>query len=128
MAASSGIDGKVEIGTNTVLNISEWSLDIKHNVQDKTSFTETWETKLAGLRGATGSVKGLFNAADTNGQAALLSAALNGTSVALDLFYTDSAYYVIEACFIDGVKCSNKVDGTVEAEFTFIVNGAVTTA
>jgi len=128
MAASSGIDGKVEIGANTVLNISEWSLDIKHNVQDKTSFTETWETKLAGLRGATGSVKGLFNAADSTGQALLLAAALNGTAVALDLFYTATAYYVVEVSYIDGVKCSNKVDGTVEAEFTFVVSGAVTTA
>ena len=128
MAANSGIDGKAVLASATIAKISEWSLDIKHNVQDQTGFTETWESKLKGLLGSTGSLKAVFDYADTNGQVALHTAMLNGTSIALKLYYSATGYYNIAAAFLDGIKSSNKVDGKVETEYSFVVNGAVTLA
>jgi len=129
MAASSGIDGKVVLNAATVLNITEWSLDVKHNVQDKTAFADTWEQKLNGLRGATGSFKGQFNAdssaGDLTGQKLLSDAALAGTSVALKLYYSTIGYYTIGVAFLSGMKVGNKVDGVCEIEFTFTVSGTV---
>lgn len=124
MAANSGVLGKATIGATTILNISEWSLDIKHNVQDITSFTDTWEKKTSGLKGATGSLKGQFNPGDSTGQALLQAACLNGTTIALKL-YSDTDYYTIGSAYIEGLKVSNKVDGVCEAEFSFVVDGAV---
>ncbi len=125
MAANSGIDGKVMLSAATIANINEWSLDIKHNVQDDTEFTDTWESKLKGLLGASGSFKGSFDYADTNGQVALHTAMLGTTSIALKLYYSTSNYYNIAAAFLTDLKSSNKVDGKVEVEYGFVVNGAV---
>lgn len=126
MAANSGIDGKVVLSAATIVKITEWSLDIKHSVQDQTGFTETWESKLKGLLSASGSLKAIFDYADTNGQVALHTAMLNTTSVALKLYYSATNYYNVAAAFLDGLKSSNKVDGKVEVEYSFVVSGAVT--
>lgn len=123
--ATSGVLGKVTLSDVTILNISSWDLDIKHNVQDVTSFTDFWEKKTQGLKGATGSLKGQFNPADTTGQALLQTAMINGTTVALKL-YSDTSFYTIASAYIDGLKISNKVDGVCEAEFNFVVDGAIT--
>jgi hypothetical protein len=128
MAANSGILGKVVVSAATVAKINEWSLDTKHNVQDQTGFTETWESKLPGLLGATGNFKGSFDYADTNGQKALVDAFLAKTSVALKLYFSATEYWNIAAAYLDGMKPANKVDGKVEIEFSFTVSGAVTVA
>ena len=104
MAANSGVDGKVVLTASTVANISEWNLDMKHNVQDDTEFTDTWESKLKGLLGASGSFKGSFDYADTNGQVALHTAFLGTTSVALKLYYSSTGYYTIAAAFLADLK------------------------
>ena len=127
MAANSGIDGKVVIDSATIANISEWSLDIKHNVQDDTEFTDTWESKLKGLLGSTGSFKGCLDYADTNGQVALHTAMLGTTTVTLKLYYSTTGYYSLTAYLTD-LKSSNKVDGKCEVEYGFVVTGAVTIA
>lgn len=127
MASNSGIDGKVVVGSDTILNISEWSIDIKHNVQDDTEFTDTWESKLKGLLGASGAIKGALDYADTTGQVALHTAMLGTTTVTLKLYYSTTGYYSLTAYLTD-LKSSNKVDGKVEVEYGFIVTGAVTIA
>lgn len=124
MAAESGINGSVVLGANSVLNISEWSIDIKNNIQDSTAFGDTWEQKLPGLKGATGNLKGLLNVGDTTGQALLKTAVLAGTTVAL-ILYNNANHYDFTA-FIDGLKTDNKVDGVCEVEFSFVADGAVT--
>jgi predicted secreted protein len=127
MPANSGVDGKVTLSGSTVAKISEWSLDIKHAVQDQTGFTETWESKLKGLLSASGTFKGSFDYADTNGQVALHSAFLATASVALKLYYSSTGYYDFVA-FLNGIKPANKVDGKVEIEYGFDVTGSVAVA
>lgn len=127
MASNSGIDGKVVVGSDTILNINEWAIDIKHNVQDDTEFTDTWESKLKGLLGASGNFKGCLDYADTNGQVALHTAMLGTTTVALKLYFSATGYYSLTAYLTD-LKSSNKVDGKVEVDYGFVVTGAVTIA
>ena len=125
MPIASGIDGKASIGSDTILNIQEWEANVKHAINNTTSFTEEWDTYVKGIRGMSGSLKGLFNAGDTNGQAALKTAALNGTTVELKLYY-DTTNFVSCTAFIDGLKIANKVSGVCEAEFNFTATGVVT--
>lgn len=125
MSANSGIEGKVMMGANTVLNITDWSLDVKHKTNNITNFTEEWDTFVKGLKSATGSLKGQFNYADTNGQKALVDACLAGTPVALKLYYSTTGYYTIAEAYLE-MKVSSKVSGIAEAEFSFTVSGAVT--
>jgi hypothetical protein len=125
MSAASGIDGKVMIGANSLLNITEWSMDIKQAVQGTTSFGDTWEEKIKGMLGASGSLKGLLDTGDTNGQVVLQNAILNTTTVTLLLYCNATNYYTATA-FIDGMKPSDKVDGVAEVEYSFVVTGAVT--
>lgn len=126
MAIASGIDGKVGIGvgSDVIANVTEWTADVKHAIQGTTSFTEEWDTYVKGIRGMSGSLKCIFNAADTNGQAALKTACFNGTTVALKLYY-DTTNSVSATAFIDGLKISNKVTGICEAEFNYTTTGTV---
>jgi hypothetical protein len=126
MGAVSGLTGKVMVASATVLNVSDWSLDLKNNIQDKSSFADTWETKLSGLRGATGTIKGQTNTADTTGQVALTTAFLNGTAVALKLYDDTATYWNIASAFISDLKSGDSVNGIATTEFTFVADGAVT--
>jgi hypothetical protein len=126
MAVASGIDGKVKIGANTVLSITEWSLDIKQSVQDKTAFGDTWEGKLKGLLGASGSLKGILDTGDTNGQYLMYNTTLLTTVTVTLLLYCTSTKYYTATAYLDGLKVSNKVDGKAEAEYSFVVDGAIT--
>jgi len=115
MAAESGINGSVVLGANSILNISEWSIDIKNNIQDSTAFGDTWEQKLPGLKGATGNLKGLLNVGDTTGQALLKAAVLAGTTVAL-ILYNNANHYDFTAFNTVKIRSPNK---------TFIINGII---
>ena len=126
MAVASGIDGKVKIGSDTLLSITEWSLDIKQSVQDVTAFGDTWEQKIKGLLGASGSLKGICDVADTTGQFLLYNTTLLTTVTVTLLLYVTAAKYYTATAYIDGMKIGNKVDGVAEVEFSFVVDGAIT--
>lgn len=125
MSAYSGILGKVVLSSDTVQNIKEWGLDIKNDIQDDTEFTDTWKSNLPGLLGASGSFKGCMDPDDTNGQVALDTAMLAGTTVALKLYVNTTNYWSLTARLTDH-KSSNKVDGKVEVEYGFESTGEVT--
>ena len=125
MAVASGIDGKVQIGSDTILSITEWSLDIKQSVQDVTAFGDTWEQKIKGLLGASGSLEGICDTGDTTGQFLLFNTTMLTTvTVTLKLYVTSTKYYTATA-YIDGIKIGNKVDGVAEVEFSFVVDGSI---
>lgn len=83
--ALSGKSGSVYIGANKVAETAKWSLDCKADNSDVTNFdSQGWKEFLAGLKEWSGSFEGNFKPTDTNGQAALIDAWLNGTTVALE--------------------------------------------
>lgn len=126
MATYSGIDGKVSNSSgNTIANLSEWTLDIKHNIVEDTEFTDTWKSNVKGLREGSGSLKGSFDDADTY-QANLQTAVLSGTAVVGLRLYIDGTSYFSGNAWITDMKVGNKVDGKVDVDFDYITDGAWT--
>jgi predicted secreted protein len=125
MAVFSGVVGKVVVDADTVLNISDWSLDIKQATQKYADFGQTWENVIGGIRSASGSCKGQLNTADTTGQVEIITGLTAGTSVAMKLYYDTSTCYTLASCYISSIKISDKADGMAEVDISFEVNGAV---
>lgn len=123
MAIKAGKSGSVKIAANTVAEIDEWTLTVGPNLVDSAAFGDSWEEKTATLLKWSGSFKGRFDITDTNGHAALQTAALGGTTVALRLYEDGSKYYSGTA-YIE-MSNSSTVGGLVEASYTFTGTGAL---
>lgn len=124
MAALAGLSGSVKVGTNTVAEIAEWSLDIGLDTSDVSAFGDSWKRFVAGLRSWSGSATGRWDMTDTNGQVALQNAILNGTTVTLRLYVNGTNYYSGTA-YITGGSESASVSGTVDVDFSFTGTGAL---
>jgi predicted secreted protein len=80
--ALAGKGGAVKLSANKVAEISNWSLDLGADDIDITSFDSNgWKEYLAGLKEWSGSIEGNLKTDDTNGQKAIFSAWLAGTSL-----------------------------------------------
>ena len=124
MTAISGKDGKVTDGTNTLAEISEWSLDIEADVLEVTKFGDQWRVKIVGLKDWSGSFAGRWDMTDTNGQLAFQNAILGGTTKTLRLYVNDSQYYSGTA-IIEGLSVESAVDSTVDTDWSFQGTGAL---
>jgi len=104
----------------TVGGAYEWGVDLKHAVQDATSFGDTWEQKLKGLLGWTASAKRHWIDDD------YISIAEAGLPIILRLF-TDSDTYdsYIGYGQIDGIKNGDKIDGITDGEISFSGSGSL---
>lgn len=96
----------------------EWSVDVKHSVQDKTAFGDTWEQKLKGLLGWTASAKRHWIDDD------YIAIASAGLPIIIRLF-TDIDTYDSYVGYgqIDGIKQGTKVDGITDGEISFSGSG-----
>ena len=86
--AIAGYGGGVYIGDTPkkVAEIANWSLDMSADDIDITSFdSEGWRERMQGIKEWSGSFEGNFKPDDTDGQAALINAWLNGEKVTLEL-------------------------------------------
>lgn len=126
MAAIAGKGGSAKIGANTIAEVTSWSMDIAIDMLDSTSLGDSWREFVAGLAVGTGSVEVKWDVAtDTNGQTALQSAALAGTTVALNLYANSTNYYAGTA-YVSNVNVSDPVEDLVTATFDIQFTGAVT--
>lgn len=98
----------------------DWSLDTKHNVQDKTEFGDTWEQKIKGLLGWSSNAKRHYIDDD------YIDIVDNGVPIILRLFTDIDNYegYVMYGQ-IDGIKAGDKVDGITDGEISFSGDGTV---
>lgn len=126
MATYSGVDGKAtDSSGNTIANLGEWNLNIKHGITKDTEFTDTWKSSVKGLRDGSGTLKGSFDDGDTY-QNALITAVMSGTSVVGLRLYLDSDSYFSGNAWLTDMKVGDKVEGKVDVEFTFETDGAWT--
>lgn len=125
MTAISGKDGKVTDGTNTLAEISEWSLDVEADVMEVTKFGDQWRVKIVGLKDWSGSFAGRWDMTDTNGQLAFQNAILGGTTKTLRLYVNATQYYSGTA-IIEGLSVESAVDSTVDTDWSFQGSGALT--
>lgn len=71
MATHVGKDGAVYVGSNAVLEVEDWSIDVTANVVNDTAMGDDWETNKATTKSWTASISVMWDSGDTNGQEAL---------------------------------------------------------
>lgn len=125
MAVLVGYGGAVKVGTATVAELGEWSLDITLNTEETQSFGDQWKEFTGTLKEWSGSCSGRWDMSDTTGQRAMQDALLGGTTVSLKL-YTDSTKNYSGTALITKITPSATVDGVVEVSFDFQGTGALT--
>ena len=91
MAVYTGQDAKVTFGTDTVSDIIDYTFSIESDLLEEPVFgNDGWSTVAGqGVRGAGGSLNGLINTADTDGQVVLENAAISGTKITNFRLYTE---------------------------------------
>lgn len=124
MAALVGYSGAVKIGANTVALMDTWELSPTANIYDITSFGDTWKTKLGGLKDWTAKVSGKYDFTDTNGQEALWTAFLAGTTVSVELD-VDGTHHFTGSAFVKTPPIKVGVDATISVEFDLEGSGAL---
>lgn len=116
MAALVGFGGNVKVGANAVALMDNWELNPSANMLEKTSFQESWKTKLAGLKDWSAKASGRYDFTDTNGQLALWNAFINGTTVAVS-FLVDATHHLDGTAFVKSPPIKAGVDALIDVEF-----------
>lgn len=124
--AIAGRKGKVEIGENKLISeIKNWSLDIGSETIETSCFGVEWKQFIAGIMEWSASAEGMFNVQnDTDGQAALQTAFLNGETVTLKLYVNSTVYYTGTA-IITSLSIEDDVTDAVTISFEFQGTGAL---
>ncbi len=127
MAVNIGYLGKVMVGTATVAEIDQWSLDVDAKLLETTKFGDTWEGKIPGVKSWSGKASGRWDMSDTTGQKALQDALLGGTTVSLKL-YTNATNSYSGTALVKAISTKAAVGGLIEVDFSFEGTGALTYA
>lgn len=123
--AIAGKSGKLSIGIKAVTDITNWSLELGSDTLEVTALGDDWKKFIAGLKEWSASAEGSFAIpTDADGQAALQTAFLNGTEVALKLYVNTTNYYSGNA-FISSLSVEDPVDDAVSVSFEFQGTGAL---
>lgn len=127
--AVAGKNGKVVIGAESsqkVVGIKNWSLELSLDTLETTALGDDWKNYITGLKEWSASSEGDYEVpVDTEGQAALQDAFLNGTTVTLKLFVDEKNYYTGEA-FINSLSIEDPVDDVVSISLECTGTGGLT--
>jgi len=127
MANHKGSEGLVKVGSATVAEVKDWSLDQTADTVEDTVMGDAARSRKSTLVSASGSVNAFWDETDSNGQVAMAI----GTEVALKLYPEGAAsgdtFYSVGA-IITSISLNATFDGMVEASFNFESNGAVSVA
>jgi hypothetical protein len=95
MAFKAGNTAKVTIGTNTVVGMGNWKLNgVSVDLLESTAFGDTAKQFMTGLLDyGTLSFSGLYDPADSTGQAILQSANINNSKMNNIRLYVDNTSY-----------------------------------
>jgi hypothetical protein len=125
MALLTGKDGSVKIGGTAVASVTSWKLNIGAEVHDCSILGTDWVVRQTGAKDATGTVSVYMDGTDTGAQqAALRTAAIGGTAVALELF-TDATYHYAGSAFVT-LSASVQQGSVSTMDFNFSANGTWT--
>ena len=95
MAVYTGQNAKVTFGTDTISDIVDYTFSIDADLLEEPVFgNDGWSTVAGqGVKGAGGSMSGLVNTADTDGQVVLENAVISGTKVTNFRIYVNDTEY-----------------------------------
>lgn len=125
MTAIAGYGGSFKNGSNTVAEIGEWNLNVDATILDTTKLGDSWKDNIVGLKSWNGKATGRWDMTDTNGQVAMQTALLNGTSITVNC-YTSGTHFYSGSVWIKAIAIKDAVAAAVDIEFTFEGNGALT--
>lgn len=129
MATHTGREGVVKNGSNTIAEITGFSFDISMETIDDTTLTDAAKTHLAHQYSWQGTFECHWDETDTNGQVALETAILAGTSLTLNLYpegaTTGDRYYTGSAT-LTSLGVAVAMGSTIKATYSFQGNGAIT--
>lgn len=117
--AIAGKGGSVYIGGTKVAEINQWSVDFKAETKETTSFDSNgWKEFLQTVNEWSGKIEGNFKPTDTAGQAALITAFMNGTTVNVE-FRIDTTKKITGTAYLESIGLEAKVDDvqTFKADF-----------
>lgn len=128
MAVYSGEGGAVKIGANVVAEVESFELEVSRDIA---SFVELrgsgYRTKKPTIGDWKGTLTARWYLGDTNGQLALQSALMDGTSIALSLEIDDPVVGTYAGtAYVGNLKIGNPGDGIVTADVSFEGSGAPT--
>jgi len=125
MANHTGFEGTIKVGTNTVAEIRNFSINETADTIEDTTINDAAKTFQTGLKTWSGSATLFWDETDTNGQEALTigsSATLNlypeGASTG-DIYYTGTA-------IVNSIGIAVPTNGMVERTIGFQGSGALT--
>jgi hypothetical protein len=95
MGVYTGQNAKLAFGTNTISDMVDYTFSIDADLLEEPVFGDGWSTVAGqGVKGAGGSMSGLVNTADTNGQVVLENAVISGTKITdFRLYVNDTEYW-----------------------------------
>ena len=124
MAILKGNLASIRVGTNAIIECQSWSLELAPEFVDTTSFGNTFRQQTPTFITWSGTGAGKYDITDTNGQLALQTALLAGTTVDIR-FYVSAALYYHGDAYV-GASIGAAVDGIVEINWTFTAASALT--
>jgi hypothetical protein len=126
MATHVGTSGVVKVGTDTVAEVTGFTIDETNDTVEDTSLTDTSKTYKALRSDATGTIECHWDETDTSGQGALTV----GASVTLNLYPegADAAdTYYTGSAIVTGVSQNVSLDGVIARTITVQFSGGVST-
>lgn len=123
MATVHGNDGSVEVGSDAVAEINDWSVTTEQATANDHSMNDSWETHLTGKKRWNGSLACRYDASDSTGQGTLIE----GAEVTLNLYPEGNSSgkdYYSGAATITQVTHTQTQDDVVSISFNFLGNGA----
>jgi hypothetical protein len=119
MAYLTGADGLAKVGTDTIVNVKSWTLDIGRNFEDTTALGDSWDETSPTTGRASGSIEVDYDPSDTAGQLAIQAAILTGADIALKLYTAATPHYWSgNAKFTGSIKVAAKAMQTATLSFT----------
>ena len=119
MATHKGSEGTVKVGSNTVAEISSFTVNESAETIETTNLASTSRTYVAGLTSWDGSLECFWDETDTTGQGAMTS----GAEVTLNIYpegATSGDQYATGTAIITAISTSNGDNSSnVTASFTF---------
>ena len=125
MANHTGVDGVLKVGTNTVAEVRNWSINETADTLEDTTINDTSRTFQAGLKSWSGSLTAFWDETDTTGQEALTV----GSSATLNLYpegATTGDIYYSGTAIVNSIGISVPTNGFIERTIGFQGSGALT--
>lgn len=125
MANHTGSEGVCKVGSDTILEIKDWTISENCEPIEDTTMGDSARSYKPGLITGSGSFTAYWDEEDTTGQGALTSA----SEVTLNVYPEGDAAGATYASFSAIITEESKTasfDGMVEATYGFAINGVVT--